>query len=215
MSELRTLVCFAVKEEARFFRERVSGSDIQVLVTGMGQRNAERTIQAWLAKERPKLVVSAGFAGGLRPGLSRNTVLFDTEEGALVKALKAAGAYPATFNCAPRVAATVKEKRALFEMTGADAVEMESGTIRKLCQQQHLPSATVRVVLDTAEVDLPLDFNVLLTEDQQLHPGKLALALAKSPGKIAALLQLRRHSTRAARRLAEVLAHAMSAPCQA
>jgi hypothetical protein len=106
----------------------------------------------------------------------------------------------------------VREKRALFEMTAADAVEMESGSIRKLCQQQHIPNAIVRVVLDSADVDLPLDFNALLTADQQLHPGKLALALAKAPGTIPALLQLRRHSVRAARRLAEVLAHVISAP---
>ena len=212
MSDLRTLVCFAVKEEARFFRQRVSKSAVQVILTGMGHRNAESALQAWLARERPKLVLSAGFAGGLRPGLSRNTVLFDTEEGALAKALVGAGAYPASFNCVPRIATSVKEKRALFEMTGADAVEMESGSIRKLCQQQHIPNAIVRVVLDSADVDLPLDFNALLTADQQLHPGKLALALAKSPGKIPALLQLRRHSARAARRLAEVLAHVISAP---
>jgi adenosylhomocysteine nucleosidase len=211
MNEVRTLVCFAVKEEARFFRRRVSGTEVQILLTGMGPRNAERTIHAWLAKQRPALVLSAGFAGGLRPGLSRNTVLFDTEEATLAKALSAARAQPGTFACVPRVVTTVREKRGLFEMTGADAVEMESAVIRTLCHQQQIPNAMVRVVLDTADKDLPLDFNALLTAGYRLHAGKLALALAKSPGKIASLFQLRRHSTRAARRLAEVLVHAVAA----
>ncbi len=210
-NEHRILVCFAVKEEAQFFRERFFGDDIQVLLTGMGQTNAQKAVYAWLEKQRPNLVVSAGFAGGLRPGLSRNTVLFATQEIPLAKALEAAGAWPGLFHCAARVASTVEEKRALFQQTGADAIEMESGAICALCQQQRIPSATVRVVLDTADEDLPLDFNALLTADQQLHPGKLALALARSPAKIGALLRLRRQSATAAKRLAEVLAHLVAA----
>jgi len=211
MSEVRTLVCFAVKEEARFLRKRVSGTDIQILLTGIGHRNAEKAVQAWLGNHRPKLVLSAGFAGGLRPGLSRNTVLFETEEVGVANWLLAAGAQRGSFNCAARVATTMQEKRALFEMTGTDAVEMESGRIRALCHQQHIPNATVRVVLDTANEDLPLNFNALLNEDQQMDMRKLAVALAKSPGKIAALLRLRRQSVTAAKRLAEVLAHLVAA----
>ena len=211
MSEVRTLVCFAVKEEARFLRKRVSGTDIQILLTGIGRRNAEKAVQAWLANHRPKLVLSAGFAGGLRPGLNRNTVLFETEEAGVAKGLLAAGAQRGSFNCVDRVATTSQEKRAFFEMTGADAVEMESGTICALCHQQHIPNATVRVVLDTANEDLPLNFNVLLNADQQMDMRKLAVALAKSPGKIAALLRLRRQSVTAARRLSEVLAHVVAA----
>jgi nucleoside phosphorylase len=208
----KVLVCFAVKEEARSLQELVGErGNLKVILVGMGKRNAERTIRAALAKERPELVLTCGFAGGLSSELARGTVVFaaDPETG-LEPALLAAGAKRGRFHCAERVAATVKEKRGLREATGADAVEMESGVIRAVCGQQRIPSATVRVILDTANEDLPLDFNQLMTPEQKMSYGKLAVALAKSPGKVGALLKLRKQSEAAATKLGQLLAGLLS-----
>ncbi len=94
------LVCFAVKEEAGVFQKLAAGrSNVKVILVGMGKRNAERAIRAALAKERPQLVLTCGFAGGLRPELATGTVVFaaDPETG-LEPALLAAGAKPARFH---------------------------------------------------------------------------------------------------------------------
>src|SRR5690348_9961443 len=97
-----TLVCFAVKEEARPFQKLVAGrKDIQVLLTGIGARNAEKAVRASLANERPKLVVSSGFAGGLRPEFKTGTVLFAPDGPPnLQAALRADGGEPGRFHCA-------------------------------------------------------------------------------------------------------------------
>jgi nucleoside phosphorylase len=203
----KVLVCFAVKEEARAF-QKLAGErgNLKVILVGMGKRNAERAIRAALAEDRPELVLTCGFAGGLRPDLAMGAVLFTADpETGLEPALLAAGARPARFHCAERVVATAKEKRTLWEVTGADAVEMESQVICAVCQEQKIPSATVRVILDTANEDLPLDFNQLMTTNQKLSYGKLALALAKSPRKVGALLRMQKEAEAAAGKLAEVL----------
>src|SRR5271157_571384 len=147
-----TLVCFAVPAEARSFaRWAASRPHVKILITGIGRRNAERALRAALAREQPQLVLSCGLAGGLNPELPSGAVVFAVDDHPdLASALLAAGARPARFHCAAQVIGTAREKRALWETTGADAVDMESQFICALCREQRLPCATVRAILDPA-----------------------------------------------------------------
>ncbi len=221
-----TLICFALKEEAAPFQRMAAGkSVISILITGIGRKNAEKSVREFLATNSPELVLTCGFAGGLNPDLKLGEVVFETVnvplapslsppggervsgrtgEG-LVSKLAAAGAKPARFFCADRIATTVAKKKKLRAETGADAVEMESEAIHAICREHGIPCATVRVILDTANEDLPLDFNALAKPDLSPDYGKLALAILKSPGKIGALLKLQKQTRFAAEQLAEVL----------
>ena len=197
----RVLFCFAVEQEAKF----VSQPGREILITGIGRENAERTLGRAI-KQPPQLVLTCGFAGGLNPLLASGTVVFSTDEDAgLSPALLAAGACPVRFHCSDRVATTAAEKQSLWETTGADAVEMESGIIRAICRTRGIPSATLRVISDAAQETLPLDFNLFMTADQRLNYGKLILALLSSPRTIPAILRLQRQTQIAAKNLARVL----------
>ena len=205
--EVQNLVCFALKEEAGAFRKLTAGrEDVSILVTGIGRKNSERTLVERLNQFTPRLVLTCGFAGGLDPALTPGDVLCSTADGGLRGRLTAAGARPVKFYCATRIATKVAEKLELRRTTGADAVEMESAAIHTLCRERGMPCATVRVVSDTANEDLPLDFNQLSKPDLSLDYGKLLWAIAKSPGRIPGLLRLQKNSSLAAQRLAEVLA---------
>lgn len=207
-SSKRVLVCFALREEARPF-EKLAGRrpHVRVLVTGMGVVNAGRAVAAALAAVRPALVLSCGFAGGLDPALARGDAVFAADPGFVWRdRLLAAGAKPVKFHCAERIAATAAEKRRLRESTGADAVEMESAAIVAECRQRGVPSATVRVISDAADEDLPVDFNRFLGPDHRLALSRLLGAALRQPGLLRALLELRRTTREAAQRLARVLA---------
>lgn len=204
--QIAFLVCFAVREEAAFARPLLIKGETERLITGMGRRNASTQFLECLRRLNPDRVLTCGFAGALNPELKVGNVLFDEDyDFGMGKALLAAGAIPAKFYCSVRVAVTAAEKAELWRTTGADAVEMESAVIRSLCRDRGIPSATVRVISDAANEDLPLDFNALMTSDQKISIQKLMLTLLKSPRSIPKLLDLQRDTRLAARRLADVL----------
>lgn len=199
------LLCFAVTEEAASInfplRHRV-----RTIITGMGRRNAEDAIEKALTRLRPRRVITAGFAGGLNPALRMGTVVFEADgELALAQPLVDAGAVPARFHCADRIAVTAAEKKKLHELTGADVIEMESQVIRSRCRNAGIPSATVRVVSDAADQDLPLDFNALMTPAFQINWWKFLRTLVARPLLIRRLIEFQRETREAAKELARIL----------
>jgi hypothetical protein len=250
------LVCFALEVEAAAFRARVRGRpDIQILLTGVGPRQAGQAVRRVLPPGRPgrhcppegergggtrppeeagfaprenppglhpcspavggpafpELVLSCGFAGGLNPRLAPGQVVFEAGESSRWAArLQAAGATPARLHTSPRIVATAAEKRALWEQTGVDAVEMESEAVRQVCRERLVPCVTVRVISDAAGEDLPLDFTAILEPEGRWRSGRLALALLQAPGRWPALWRLHQRSRRAAANLARVLAEVIA-----
>jgi len=223
-----SLVTFAVKEESQPFlrwllksevgrilaapvggpstSERETPHKVNLVLTGIGPRNAQRVLHRTLTGPLPRRVLTCGFAGGLNPDLPVGTVLFSADENFdLTVPLLAARACPACFHRADRVIVTAVEKRALRQMTGADAVDMESGVIRAICKERGIPSATVRVISDAADEDLPLDFNRLMDADARLRYDRLVVELLKSPRRIRALIKMGFRTRRASGELANVL----------
>jgi uridine phosphorylase len=201
---LDVLVCYAVKEEVGFLVTRFDGCN--TLVTGMGKGNAAESIQSELALNEYRLVLTCGFAGGLNPNLAFGTVIFDEDtEAGLETNLIQLGAAPAKFYCAKRVAVTVAEKKDLWNSTGADAVEMESSVIRTVCREKKIPSATIRVILDTAQEDLPLDFNALMTSFDRINYPKLVWTILCKPHKVFPLWKFQRKSAVAAVNLDKIV----------
>src|SRR5450755_2038522 len=100
-SELKILICFALKEEAAPFRKIAVGkTGITILLTGIGRQNAEKSLREFLAGGAsvpasrlqdasiaqarlagtlapPDLVLTCGFAGGLNPDLKLGEVVFE------------------------------------------------------------------------------------------------------------------------------------------
>lgn len=211
---MSALICFALKEEAASFRKIADGKpDVSIIIVGIGRQNAEKSVRDFLAGAAgalPELVLTCGFAGGLNPDLKIGDIVFESPEPSTfnlqLSTRLASVAKPVKFFCADRIATTVAEKEKLRDETDADAVEMESAAIHAVCRERGIPCVTVRVISDTAHEDLPLDFNALAKPDKSLDFGKLFFAIAKSPGKIGALMQLQKKTSFAADRLAAVLA---------
>ena len=212
------LVCFAVVEEMQFFaphRPRRRGvapgiPSVPGLLLTMASASATLLLtynirEVHRHRLQPKRVITAGFAGGLNPNLRNGMVLYEDDDADFSEDLEDLGAIKARFYCHRRVATTAEEKLALWKSTGADAVEMESSVIRTICREFGIPSVTIRVISDDARLDLPLDFNELMTSEDRINFLKLIGAVLRRPSRIPKLIEFQRQTVEAARHLGAVL----------
>ncbi|HTI70874.1 MAG TPA: hypothetical protein VMF06_12975 [Candidatus Limnocylindria bacterium] len=184
--------------------------ELTLVVTGMGPVHARKTAERILEAGENQVVWTCGYAGGLNPELGVGAVVYSADAGFPFQGGLAAGlARQARLVTIDTVAVSRSDKAALRSRSGADAVDMESAIIREIAALRGIPSATVRTVSDTADQDLPLDFNALSTSAGGIHPFKLALALIGAPQKIPRLIRFGGETARAAEALAEVLEKAL------
>jgi adenosylhomocysteine nucleosidase len=216
------LVTFAVPEESRPFLRawgdvtaskptrcgpaRWRFADLDVLVTGMGSRNAQRSIEAFLRDQHPRWVITAGFAGGLDPGCPHGTVGLSSDPDFIDSGVSdRLGLVPMTFHESLRVVPTPQAKAELRRQSECQAVDMESATIRRACYGRRIPSATIRVISDDAGEALPLDFGALMGPDDQMDWTRFALTLLRSPSLIPELIRFQRRLSKCSEGLAKGL----------
>jgi adenosylhomocysteine nucleosidase len=209
----QTVVLFALEQESRPFVRKAQGrKDIDVETSGMGRKNAEAAITRILAQGVPRTVITAGLAGALRPDLAVGDIVFETIDAALGKRLISLGARPVKFASIERVAVTAEEKRRLREQTGADVSENESGFVRDVCRQRGMPCSIIRVISDTANEDLPYDFNKLEKADGNIDYFKVLGAVIRAPWKLPALIKFWHHTRVATKKLSAFLIDAIPRP---
>jgi adenosylhomocysteine nucleosidase len=151
----------------------VAGRRVAWCVCGVGGEAAAAATRHLIAGHRPRVVVTAGFAGALDPSIPRGTVfrpsraVTDGDAAAIDLSLQAGGSAPLTIVSVAAVVATVEAKRALAARTGAAAIDMETYAVAGAATQAGVPCLGVRVVSDDA--------------DQALPPEVAGLAARRSP----------------------------------
>ena len=123
----------------------------------------------------------------------------------LERTLVKSGALIGTFAHSDRVLTEADEKAKCFKQTGADAVEMESSAVVSACRSRNIPVAVLRVISDTSDESLPLDFNHFSKADGSLSMPRLLMGIALSPSSITKLIKFNRQLDVAARQLGTVL----------
>jgi adenosylhomocysteine nucleosidase len=143
-------------------------------------------------------IINTGFCGALDPSLrvgdivvwgdARSSVLspYPLHDCRGSMSLLAGQLGPARFttgeiSSSDRVVVTVEEKRRLREKTGAIAAEMEAGAVKKIAQQWGVPFYCIRAVSDTANEDMPLDFNLYRDRAGRFSLAKIAVAAMRRP----------------------------------
>ena len=158
------LVVAAVPQELRDFRFKTD-SRLQCLVTGMGPRAGEAVRQR-LAAGGISLVVSTGFAGGVRPGFEVGDLVMASE---VIHASSGDRSRPDSpcfdlgglasvgpFVTVEQVLAGPGEKAEAGTRFGAIAADMESAAVAQAAEQAGVAWMAVRAILDPMEVTLSI-----------------------------------------------------------
>lgn len=150
---------------------RVGGRPIVLAVTGMGPSQASHVVDALQRRCGPGRVIISGTAGAVRPGLNTGDVIvprciIDTandlqwqptwhppspaeqEDDSLGEATSGVLHSGDTVVDTPAAKAKIAQR-------GADAVDMESAAIARVCDHYDVPWICIRAICDTAEMRLP------------------------------------------------------------
>ena len=87
----------------------------------------------------------------------------------------------------------------------AEAVDMESYTILAEAARCGVPAVAIRAVSDTADFDMPYDFERARGAQGQIRVMSVVSQVLRRPSGLPALLKLSRNSRYASRRLADFL----------
>lgn len=206
---------------AKLFSAAISGAEVIVGLTGIGPVAAASRICDFTWCEDYDLFISSGFAGALRADYQIGDVLaaieivadenrarklgrqiFSTQR--LLKIAEECGSRPVDrFYSSPFTVRTASEKASLYD--AGDAVEMESFEILAEAFVWIREGVAIRVVSDTADEDLPLDFDQVVTNEGDLSVARLAGQIIRKPTAIPDLVRLGKRSGEAAKRLGDFL----------
>jgi adenosylhomocysteine nucleosidase len=231
--EMRILVTFAVEAEfapwrklrqfekltdglAEYFVTRIGGADVNVLLTGIGGKNAwlETTKIVW--DSDVDICVSSGLAGALRSEYQLGDILAAKQVQAInwkrvvasdFKLIQLAEEHGArvvdSFYSTHRVVGSASEKRELGNM--ADAVEMESGEVLYEASAFGAKVVAIRGISDVVDEDLPLDFNRVVTPAGEVSIPKVLGEVVRHPTSAPALIRFGKQSRMAAEKLGAFL----------
>jgi adenosylhomocysteine nucleosidase len=214
------------------YRFRLRERDCLLVRSGIGLQRAGEAARALLAEARLSLLVSFGVAGAVRDGLQIGDVvaigsasLLDGRgrPGPFVDLARWSG--PAQAAAAETLALAGGGARLVWGTAlttpGAQAVqaealamenpllEMETTAIAQAAAEYNVPLMGLRGVSDNPAQPLPIDPGAVLDEDYHLRAGRLIGILARRPGIVLQLGQLRRNTTLAAENAAAAVMAAL------
>ena len=201
--------------------------DVAVVIGGAGRDRAEAATREALQRYEPDLIVSAGFAGGIAPGLSVGDLVFcdrvcaiEGPEGGEVSRDITAGWLDQIADSHRRgsclsvteLATSSEAKRSLGTKHPVGVVDMESYWVVETAARAGVSSIVVRSVLDPVERTLPSLVADLIGAGTAGRWLRGLAHVAANPGSVPDLLRLARETAVARDALGEMLEAIASTP---
>lgn len=205
----------------KFFFGTMHGRDICLVKTGVGRKHAAAAARKIASVTRPDMVIIAGAAGALDPGLGLGAVVIVEEifreSGPeipcsselccrVLAALRGTGMQVRVGRCLQErtFVHRAADKQALYVKTGAQVVDMESAAFASEFQRAGVPFVNVRIISDTAAGDTA-DMAALLSRRYRFGRLGAVLWLCLRPFELMRIWHFYRGMGIAAGRIADVV----------
>jgi hypothetical protein len=193
---------------------------VLVLVTGIGRKRTEAALD-WLlgaplyggVPYKPKLVLSAGFAGALQDDCRIGDLILATEvtdgAGKVWRTTWPGELPPGEWRpplrrgrllCVPTMVTQPAEKQKLAKQHAAVAVDMESAVVAARCARAAVPFGCLRVISDDARTPLSPRLASIVSAGRISLP-RLVTAILRSPRFTGELWKVARQTRLASRQL--------------
>lgn len=206
-------------------KTKIGDADVMVLITGVGTQAASRAMDLMLGMADKDLYfdvcVSSGLAGALCEGLHIGDIVTPKEllaevvhggsgsgriavDSELRQLALQQGAKDT--NClvtTDRVLVKASQKKSCASR--AQSVDMESFEVVKQALAWGAKGVVIRAISDSADEDLPIDFNRTLSRQNDVSISKVLGELLKNPLALPALLRFGKQSWQAGEALAGFL----------
>ena len=206
-------------------RTVIGAAEITVLITGVGAQAAAQAMDLMMRMADKDqyfdVCLSSGLAGALCDTLGVGDVIAPKElivelkhaghgaerlevDGELRQLALGRGAKNA--NClftTDEILVKASQKKSCASR--AQSVDMESFEIVKAASAWGARSVVIRAISDAATEDMPINFNLTLSEQKEVSLSKVLVELAKNPLALPALIRFGKQSRRAGGLLAEFL----------
>lgn len=207
-------------------RATTGGHQFLLLESGMGFANATRAARTLISLEPPDLIISAGFCGGIDPGLQvgdcvvASALLTTSENGlhqvavtipAAMQSFAALHAVDGVRICPGSFVSTaeVMSKQRLAGLLQKDwpcpAVEMESAAIANVASESGIALFAIRTVSDPADEELDFTLDELCDSELRIRIHKVLLTILRKPRIIPQLIRLAANSRTAGQSLTTAL----------
>jgi len=212
-----------------FLTGSLGGRRIVLVASGMGRGRTGHAAATLVEGFRPSTLLSTGLAGALQPDLRPGEIILgeqildqtSSDSRLLLSSpplLRLARETAETLRLPHRQGTLLTSARILIEpeekrdagRSGALAADLESAAVAQIAFQARLPFLAIRVVSDTYDQRLGMDFNRLTGRKGEVSPLKVLLTLLACPKVGPPLWHLKKTSSVALRTLAPFLLHFLS-----
>lgn len=188
---------------------------VALATSGPGGVRASQAAEAIVLAHRPRLVVAAGFAGGLVERLRRFHVLFPDEvvdttgramglPPVIAGPESPPGIHVGRLVSVAELVRLPEKKRELATRFAALAVDLETFSVAEVCRRHGIPMAAVRVITDTVDEVLPPEVAYLMRPRKWSEKmGAVVGAIWHRPGSLKDLWRLQEVALRAGDILAQ------------